>query len=84
MRAVPDRNNLYSETAAGRLAPAGRGRAAARLRAEPGRQLGVGDRSRDLKVIETFKVVSSAARRAVVDLRTLWVANNAEAAPTAA
>ena len=79
MPSVPDRNNLYSETAAGRLSPAVAG-ALPRVYV-PNRAantVSVID-PETLKVIDTFKV--GVHPQHVVpswDLRTLWVANNAE------
>ena len=79
MPGVPDRNNLYSETAAGRLAPAVAG-ALPRVYV-PNRAantVSVID-PETLKVIDTFKV--GVHPQHVVpswDLRILWVANNAE------
>jgi len=79
MPPVPDRTNLYSETAAGRLTPATAG-ALARVYV-PNR------RSNDVYVIDpaTLKVVDKFAvginPQHVVpswDLKTLWVTNNAE------
>ncbi|WP_332776508.1 YncE family protein [Polaromonas sp.] len=79
MPAVPDRNNLYSETGAGRLSPAVSGAL---------ERVYVPNRSANtvsvidpgtLKVIGTLKV--GVHPQHVVpswDLQTLWVANNAE------
>ena len=79
MAPVPDRHNLYSETAAGRLSPAVAG-ALERIYV-PNRaanSVSVIDPA-TLKVIDTFKV--GVHPQHVVpswDLKTLWVANNAE------
>ena len=79
MPPVPDRHNLYSETAAGRFSPAVAG-ALERIYV-PNRaanSVSVIDPA-TLKVIDTFKV--GVHPQHVVpswDLKTLWVANNAE------
>ncbi len=79
MAPVPDRHNLYSETAAGRFSPAVAG-ALERVYV-PNRaanSVSVIDPA-TLKVIDTFKV--GVHPQHVVpswDLKTLWVANNAE------
>ena len=79
MPAVPDPSNAYSETVAGRFSPAVEG-ALERIYV-PNRasnSVSVIDPA-TLKVIETFKVGRNPQH--VVpswDLRTLWVANNAE------
>ena len=79
MPAVPDPSNVYSETVAGRFSPAVEG-ALERIYV-PNRasnSVSVIDPA-TLKVIETFKVGRNPQH--VVpswDLRTLWVANNAE------
>jgi YVTN family beta-propeller protein len=79
MPGVPDRNNLYSETASDRMSPAVAG-ALERVYV-PNRQANsvtVIDPS-TLKVVGSFKVGINPQH--VVpswDLRTLWVANNAE------
>lgn len=79
MAPVPDRHNLYSETAAGRFSPAVAG-ALERIYV-PNRaanSVSVIDPA-TLKVIDTFKV--GVHPQHVVpswDLKTLWVANNAE------
>jgi YVTN family beta-propeller protein len=79
MAAVPDRNNLYSETAAGRLGPAVAG-ALVRVYV-PNRAantVSVID-PETLKVIDTYKVgVNPQHIVPSWDLRMLWVANNAE------
>ena len=79
MAGVPDRNNLYSETAAGRLGPAVAG-ALARVYV-PNRSantVSVID-PETLKVIDTYKVgVNPQHIVPSWDLRMLWVANNAE------
>ena len=79
MPGVPDRNNLYSETGAGRLGPAVAG-ALARVYV-PNRAantVSVID-PETLKVIDTYKVgVHPQHVVPAWDLRTLWVANNAE------
>ena len=79
MPAVPDRSNLYSETAAGRLGPAVAG-ALPRVYV-PNRAantVSVID-PETLKVIDTYKVgVNPQHVVPSWDLRTLWVANNAE------
>ncbi len=79
MPPVPDRNNLYSETAAGKLSPAVAG-ALERVYVpnRTDRTVSVIDPA-TLKVIDTFKV--GVDPQHVVpswDLKTLWVANNAE------
>jgi len=79
MASVPDSKNLYSETVAGRISPATAG-ALERVYV-PNRSantVSVIDPA-TLKVIDTFKVGINPQH--VVpswDLRTLWVANNAE------
>lgn len=79
MPGVPDRNNLYSETAAGKLSPAVAG-ALERVYV-PNRSdntVSVIDPA-TLKVTHTFKV--GVHPQHVVpswDMKTLWVANNAE------
>lgn len=79
MPAVVDKNNLYSETAAGRISPATAG-ALERVYV-PNRganTVSVIDPA-TLKVVDTFKVGINPQH--VVpswDLKTLWVANNAE------
>ena len=79
MPAVPDRHNLYSETAAGRFSPAVAG-ALERIYV-PNRaanSVSVIDPA-TLRVVDTFKV--GVHPQHVVpswDLKTLWVANNAE------
>ncbi len=79
MPPVPDRNNLYSETVAGRLSPAVAG-ALERVYV-PNRSdntVSVIDQA-TLTVVDTFKVGMHPQH--VVpswDLQTLWVANNAE------
>ena len=79
MPAVIDKNNLYSETVAGRISPATAG-ALARVYV-PNRganTVSVIDPA-TLKVVDTFKVGINPQH--VVpswDLKTLWVANNAE------
>jgi YVTN family beta-propeller protein len=79
MPPVPDRNNLYSEIGAGRFAPAVAG-ALARVYV-PNRSDGtvsVIDPA-TLKVVDTFKVgVDPQHIVPSWDLKTLWVANNAE------
>jgi YVTN family beta-propeller protein len=79
MAGVPDRNNLYSETAAGRLGPAVAG-ALVRVYV-PNRTantVSVID-PETLKVIDTYKVgVNPQHIVPSWDLRMLWVANNAE------
>lgn len=79
MPPVVDRNNLYSETAAGKLSPAVAG-ALERIYVpnRTDRTVSVIDPA-TLKVIDTFKV--GVDPQHVVpswDLKTLWVANNAE------
>jgi YVTN family beta-propeller protein len=79
MPPVPDRNNLYSEIGAGRFAPAVAG-ALARVyvpnRSE--RSVSVIDPA-TMKVVDTFKVgVDPQHIVPSWDLKTLWVANNAE------
>ncbi len=79
MPPVVDRNNLYSETAAGKLSPAVAG-ALERVYVpnRTDRTVSVIDPA-TLKVIDTFKV--GVDPQHVVpswDLKTLWVANNAE------
>jgi len=82
MPLVIDRNNLYSETAAGRLSPAVAG-ALERVYV-PNRgsnSVSVIDPA-TLKVVDTYKVGIDPQH--VVpswDLKTLWVANNAEGRP---
>ncbi len=79
MATVPDRNNLYSEVVAGRMSPAVAG-ALERVYV-PNRSantVSVIDPA-TLKVVDTFKVGINPQH--VVpswDLKTLWVANNAE------
>ena len=77
--AVPDRNNLYSETVAGRLSPAVAG-ALERVYV-PNRSantVSVIDPA-TLKVVDTLKVgVDPQHIVPSWDLQTLWVANNAE------
>ncbi|OUM00380.1 YncE family protein [Variovorax sp. JS1663] len=79
MPAVPDRNNLYSETGVNRMSPAVAG-ALERVYV-PNRTsntVSVIDPA-TLKVIDTFKVgVNPQHVVPAWDLRTLWVANNAE------
>jgi len=79
MAPVPDPKNLYSETGAGRMSPAVAG-ALERVYVpnRSGNNVSVIDPA-TLKVIDTFKVGINPQH--VVpswDLRTLWVANNAE------
>ncbi len=79
MPPVPDRNNLYSETVAGRLSPAVAG-ALERVYVpnRSSRTVSVIDPA-TMKVVDTFKVGIDPQH--VVpswDLQTLWVANNAE------
>ncbi|HSI55711.1 MAG: hypothetical protein ACAH21_09095 [Ramlibacter sp.] len=79
MPPVPDRNNLYSETVAGKLSPAVAG-ALERVYVpnRTSRTVSVIDPA-TLKVVDTFKVGIDPQH--VVpswDLQTLWVANNAE------
>ncbi len=79
MPGVPDRNNLYSETVAGKLSPAVAG-ALERVYVpnRSSRTVSVIDPA-TLKVVDTFKVGIDPQH--VVpswDLKTLWVANNAE------
>ncbi len=79
MPPVVDRNNLYSETAAGKMSPAVAG-ALERVYVpnRTDRTVSVIDPA-TLKVIDTFKV--GVDPQHVVpswDLKTLWVANNAE------
>lgn len=79
MAAVPDPNNLYSETAAGHLSPAVAG-ALERVYVpnHTANTVSVIDPA-TLKVVDTFKVGLNPQH--VVpswDLKTLWVANNAE------
>jgi YVTN family beta-propeller protein len=79
MPPVVDRNNLYSETAAGHMSPAVAG-AMARIYVpnHSDNTVSVIDPA-TLKVVDTFKVGINPQH--VVpswDLRTLWVANNAE------
>ena len=79
MAPVPDRNNLYSEVVAGRLSPAVAG-ALERVYV-PNRSantVSVIDPA-TLKVVDTFKVgVHPQHVVPAWDLKTLWVANNAE------
>ena len=79
MAAVPDRNNLYSEVVAGRMSPAVAG-ALERVYV-PNRSantVSVIDPA-TLKVVDTFKVgVNPQHVVPSWDLKTLWVANNAE------
>ena len=79
MAPVPDRNNLYSEVVAGRLSPAVAG-ALERIYV-PNRSantVSVIDPA-TLKVVDTFKVgVHPQHVVPAWDLKTLWVANNAE------
>ena len=79
MPGVPDRDNLYSETASGRLSAAVNG-ALVRVYV-PNRAantVSVID-PETLKVIDTFKVgVNPQHIVPAWDLKTLWVANNAE------
>ena len=79
MAPVPDRNNLYSEVVAGRMSPAVAG-ALERVYV-PNRSantVSVIDPA-TLKVVDTFKVgVNPQHVVPSWDLKTLWVANNAE------
>jgi len=79
MASVPDRNNLYSEVVAGRMSPAVAG-ALERVYV-PNRTantVSVIDPA-TLKVVDTFKVgVNPQHVVPSWDLKTLWVANNAE------
>jgi YVTN family beta-propeller protein len=79
MPAVPDRNNLYSEAGVNRMSPAVTG-ALERVYV-PNRtsnSVSVIDPT-TLKVVDTFKVgVNPQHVVPAWDLRTLWVANNAE------
>ena len=79
MPAVPDRNNLYSETGSGKMSPAVAG-ALERVYVpnRTDRTVTVIDPA-TLKIVDTFKVGIDPQH--VVpswDLKTLWVANNAE------
>ena len=79
MPAVPDRNNLYSETGSGKMSPAVAG-ALERVKVpkRTDRTVTVIDPA-TLKIVDTFKVGIDPQH--VVpswDLKTLWVANNAE------
>ncbi|MDB5871781.1 MAG: hypothetical protein JWQ07_1223 [Ramlibacter sp.] len=79
MPGVSDRNNLYSETVAGRLSPAVAG-ALERVYVpnRSSRTVSVIDPA-TLKVVDTFKVgVDPQHIVPSWDLKTLWVANNAE------
>ena len=79
MPGVPDRDNLYSETASGRLATAVSG-ALARVYVPNRAANTVSVIDPDtLKVVDTFKVgVNPQHIVPSWDLKTLWVANNAE------
>ena len=79
MPAVADRNNLYSETAAGHMSPAVAG-ALERVYVpnHTANTVSVID-PKTLKVIDTFKVgINPQHVVPAYDLQTLWVANNAE------
>jgi YVTN family beta-propeller protein len=79
MPPVPDRNNLYSETTAGKMSPAVAG-ALERVYVpnRTDRTVSVID-PQTLKVVDTFKVgVDPQHIVPSWDLKTLWVANNAE------
>ena len=79
MPPVPDRSNLYSEIAAGHMSPAVAG-ALARVYVpnRVGNSVSVID-PQTLKVLSTFKVGSNPQHVVpAYDLKTLWVANNAE------
>lgn len=79
MPAVPDRNNLYSETGANRMSPAVAG-ALERVYVpnHTSNTVSVIDPA-TLKVVDTFKVgVNPQHVVPAWNLRTLWVANNAE------
>jgi YVTN family beta-propeller protein len=79
MPPVPDRRNLYSEIAAGHMSPAVAG-ALERVYVpnRVGNSVSVID-PKTLKVLTTFKVGSNPQHVVpAYDLKTLWVANNAE------
>jgi YVTN family beta-propeller protein len=79
MPPVPDRNNLYSEIAAGHMSAAVAG-ALERVYVpnRVGNSVSVID-PQTLKVLNTFKVGSNPQHVVpAYDLKTLWVANNAE------
>ena len=79
MPAVVDRNNLYSETTAGRLAPAVSGALERVYVPNRGSNTVSVIDTATLKVVDVFKV--GIHPQHVVpswDLKTLWVANNAE------
>ncbi|MEO5883647.1 MAG: YncE family protein, partial [Caldimonas sp.] len=79
MPGVPDRNNLYSETAAGRLAPAVAGALVRVYVPNRGANTVSVIDPETLKVIDTYKVgVHPQHIVPAWDLRMLWVANNAE------
>ena len=83
MPGVPDPSNLYSETAAGKMSDAVKSALAARLRAEPRVEHGVGDRPVDDEGRRHVRRRAQPAARGAVswDLKTLWVTNNAEGTP---